>query len=144
MTMNNEKILNNLFEPKAAKYYGNKFRQIEKQGWLMPTWNWGCFLFSGLWMLYRKLPSLWFLYIFILFPAIQIFYVSYGAVGFYFYYLFIAKIVFPMYANAYMYWKANRFINKTRIKGDDPASTKYRYALASISSGSENNPNIFD
>lgn len=140
--MINKQALENLLEPRAAKYYAKVFDRIEKHGWLIPTWNWGCFFFSGFWMLYRKLGVTWFLYIVVLALVSRFLVVEYGFNGFYFFYLPFAKIFIPMYANAYMYWKVSKYTKKIYAKNGDPTSIEHRYALASISQASADNPKI--
>lgn len=140
--MNNEKILENLLEPRAAAYYTKAFARVHKYGWAVPSWNWGCFFFSGFWMLYRKLGLLWFLYIVILAAASRFIVAEYGVIGFYFFYVAFAKVLLPMYVNAYMYWRVGKYIRKAHASGSDPTSAAHRYALASISHVASDNPKV--
>lgn len=140
--MIDERILENLLEQKAAKYYAKSFASIEKKGWLVPTWNWGCFFFSGFWMLYRKLGLAWFLYITVLGLAGRFFLAEFGITGFYVFYAVFAKFLIPMYANAYMYRRVRKYIRRLQINGDNPMSAEYRHVLASITSASKDNPRI--
>ena len=91
--------------PKNAEYYAKHFEKFRQGGSI--SWNWPAFFLSTVWLLYRKLWLLAFLYWFVLPISLSIISGAISTAGdpatgvlfYYGAYVLIGFVLLPMYAN---------------------------------------------